>query len=267
MNITITGRHLNVSDNLKEYAGKKIKKLETYFLQLMDAHVIFYREKLDNGAEVVINGDGVQFHGREMAADLYSAIDLLFEKMEKQIARYKERHQQHKGPDKIGAVSLSYTGSRGEELRLNQVSSKPIDRIEAYLQMKIDNGNFILFKQDISEIDKETGFSNKNYAVIFKDKNSVKMAEIPYDKIKSQEFSPDSIHEYSLEVISDSPAKPDIKFTKSGATDVKPMTVDYAMSLMKDGQMDHLIFFNSDTHFFNVIYKNGKNLEVMVPAF
>ncbi|HOW81332.1 MAG TPA: ribosome-associated translation inhibitor RaiA [Spirochaetota bacterium] len=98
MNITITGRHMHVSDRLREYAEKKLQKLETYFDQLIDAHIIMYVEKLEHGAEVVINGDGIQFHGREKASTLYSAIDLLFEKMEKQIMKYKEKHSQHKGP-------------------------------------------------------------------------------------------------------------------------------------------------------------------------
>ena len=65
MNITVTGRHLNVSDNLRDYAEKKIKKLERYFNQLIDAHVILAVEKLDHISEVVMNGDGVQFHGRK----------------------------------------------------------------------------------------------------------------------------------------------------------------------------------------------------------
>ncbi len=67
MNIKVTGRHINVTDNIREYAQKKLEKLEAYFNQLIDCHIILYLEKLDRVVEVVYNGDGVQFHGRRRA--------------------------------------------------------------------------------------------------------------------------------------------------------------------------------------------------------
>src|SRR3990172_3243504 len=131
MNITVTGRHVNVSDSLRDYAGKKITKLDRYFNQLIDAHVILSAEKLDHVSEVVINGDGVQFHGKEKAADFFSSIDLLFEKMEKQIRRHKEKHQMHKGPEK-GEASGDLTGVKEKQVILRQVSDKPVDNVEAF---------------------------------------------------------------------------------------------------------------------------------------
>src|SRR3990172_4250040 len=177
MNITVTGRHLTVSENLHDYAEKKIKKLERHFNQLIDAHVILAVEKLDHISEVVMNGDGVQFHGREKAADLYSAIDLLFEKMEKQIRRYKEKHQMHKGPEKGEMASIDFTSTEGKEIILRQVSNKPVDNIEAFLQMRIDNKDFILFKKGVGKIDADLSNGNKNYAVIYREPNGMKMIE------------------------------------------------------------------------------------------
>src|SRR5512145_2782317 len=138
MNITVTGRHLSISDSLRDYAEKKIKKLDRHFNQLIDAHVILAVEKLDHISEVVLNGDGVQFHGKEKAADLFSAIDLLFEKMEKQVRRYKEKHQMHKGPERGEGASIDLTSNGGKEVVLRQVSNKPVDNIEALLQMRVD---------------------------------------------------------------------------------------------------------------------------------
>ena len=123
MKIKITGRHIDVSERLKEYAEKRISKLEKYFQQLIDIHLILYVEKLDHAAELVINGDSVQFHAREKAADLYSAIDLLIDKMETQIGRFKERIQSRKGhgaefeisydiKSEIGNRSYSHTGKQ-----------------------------------------------------------------------------------------------------------------------------------------------------------
>ena len=72
--------------------------------------------------------------------------------MEKQIVKYKEKHSAHKGPDKARFASINFTSEQGKELRITQVSNKPIDRIEAYLQMVNNNQSFILFKKGISEV-------------------------------------------------------------------------------------------------------------------
>src|SRR5271157_5497020 len=169
MNITVTGRHVNVSDSLREYAEKKIKKLDHYFNQLIDAHVILASEKVDHISEVVVNGDGVQFHGREKAADFYSAIDLLFEKMERQIHRYKEKHQTHKGPEKDEVAHFDISSAEGKQIVLRQVNNKPIDNVEALLQMRVDKKEFILFKKGASKIEPDLASVNKNYAVIYRD--------------------------------------------------------------------------------------------------
>jgi len=268
MNITITGRHISVSDNLKDYAEKKIIKLEKYFHQLIDAHIIMYVEKLDHGAEVIINGDGIQFHGREKAADLYSAIDLLFEKMEKQVSRYKEKHQAHKGPKNDGFVyfDLDEMGE-GIDVRLNQVSNKPIDRVEAYLQMKNDENDFILFKQGVKDMKSSVDYSNKCYAALYRNNDAVKMVEIPFENITEHKFEHDTFVEYDLEVKSDSLSNPKIKFVKSKDNSIQAMTLQEAMKELEQNNSPFVTFFNSESQYFNVIYRNGKDCEVMVPAF
>ncbi len=272
MNITVTGRHLNTSDSLKDYAEKKFSKLEKYFNQLIDAHLIFYVEKQDHGCEAVINGDGIQFHGREKAADLYSAVDLLWDKMEKQIVRYKERHQTHKGPEKsTGAVPDSmfdYSVGEGRSVALSQVSNKPIDKIEAFLQMKIQKRDFILFKLgDENTIESEKAFSKKNYAIIYRDGAGLKMVEIPFERIKNGSAEKDMFVEYLMKVHDDSPSDPKIDFTKSSAANIGLMTIDEAVQAIDDRELNYLPFYNTESHYLNIIYKNGKKLEVMVPAF
>ncbi|MCP4134651.1 MAG: ribosome-associated translation inhibitor RaiA [bacterium] len=268
MNITITGRHLNVSESLKEYAEKKINKLEKYFHQLLDAHVILYMEKVEQGAEVIINGDGVQFHGREKTADLYSSIDLLFEKMERQIVKYKEKHSSHKAVSLGEPIPFRFTSDEGRDIRLNQVSNKPIDKIEAFLQMKNDQDDFILFKKGVIKVDSNIDYSNKSYAVIYKgEQNCLKMIEIPFEKIKEQKFEHDTIVEYELNVIDDSIVKPNIEFKRNGVTSVEKMTLVDALEKIEKTGDRFLPFFNVEAQYFNVIYKSGKEYEVMVPAF
>lgn len=267
MDIKITGRHITVSDKLKEYAEKKIQKLETYFRQLLHSHVILGVEKLDHTAEVIINGDGVQFHGKEKAADHFSSIDLLFEKMEKQIRGYKEKHSSHKVADLVEAVYVDYTGPEGTELKLKQASNKPIEKIEAYLQMKIGKMDFILFKLDVSKVDSSLDYLNRNYAVMYNEGTGVKFVELPYEHIKDNKFEKECFAEYDLVVSNDSVTKPEINFKKAGSCSILLGTITDAVKTIESSGAAYLPFFNTDSLYFNVIYRHGKNLEVLVPAF
>lgn len=266
MNITVTGRHVNVSDSVRDYAEKKIKKLEKHFNQMIDAHIILAVEKLDHISEVVMNGDGVQFHGKEKAADLYSAIDLLFEKMEKQIRRYKEKHQMHKGPDKGEGATIGFTSNEGKEIVLRQVSNKPVDNIEAFLQMRMDKKDFILYKKGASKIEEDQAFTNKNYAVIYRVPNGLRMVEIPYDK-DTYGINPDRFVAYALDIFDDSVSNPKIEFKKIGSSDIMKLTLHEAIAEVEKSMSKFLPFFNIESEYINIIYKIGNKYEVMVPAF
>jgi putative sigma-54 modulation protein len=266
MNIIVTGRHLNVSDSLRDYAGKKIKKLDHYFNQLLDAHVILTVEKLDHISEVVINGDGVQFHGKEKAADFFSSIDLLLEKMEKQIHRYKEKHQAHKGPEKSEAPTFDITGSEGKQIILRQVNNKPIDNVEALLQMRVDKKEFILFKKGASKIEPDLAPVNRNYAVIYRDLTGLKMVEVPVQKTGIGSAG-DRYVVYDLNILDDSPTSPKIEFKKNKTSGLLEMTLNEAIQEIDKSKNRFLPFYNTESQFINVVYKDGNKYEVMVPAF
>jgi len=242
MNIEITARHINISDDLRDYAEKKIKKLDTYFNQLIDARVILHLEKLDHASEVLVNGDGVQFHGREKAKDFFSSIDLLFEKMEKQIVRYKEKHSSHKAVNPGKMATIDITTNEGRDFVLNQVSNKPVDKIEAFLEMKADNMDFKLFKMGISSVESEIDYSNKNYALIYKDGNTVKMIEIPFKKLKTKKFEHDLFIEYELKIVRDSTTDPKIKFKKKNKSDICRCSLDDAFQKIEKSQKEFLPF-------------------------
>jgi len=267
MKIKITGRHINVSERLKDYAEKRILKLEKYFQQIIDIHLIMYVEKLDHAAELIINGDSVQFHAREKAADLYSAIDLLTDKMDSQIARFKEKIQSRKGQSAGYKISYDIKSKAGEEAILNQVSNKPINNIEAFLQMKNDKREFILFKKGVNLIDTDMDYANKNYAVIFKSGSVFKLVDIPFENNKGGEFNTDAFVEYELEIHDESPANPRIDFRKGNSCSIEKLTLDEAFDTFEKKGEGFMAFFNIETRFFNIIYKNGKKLEVLVPAF
>ena len=63
MKVNVTGRHISISERLKEYSEKKIVKLEKYFNQVIEFKLVYYSEKMDKTCEVLIYADGVHFHG------------------------------------------------------------------------------------------------------------------------------------------------------------------------------------------------------------
>ena len=265
MKIKITGRHINVSEKLKEYAEKRISKIEKYFQQLIDIQLIFYVEKLDHVAELLINGDSVQFHAREKAADLFSAVDLLIDKMEKQIVRFKEKIQSKKGVDAQFDISYDFKSDIGTEALLTQVSNKPINNIEAFLQMKVNKKDFILFKKGTID-ENDFYYANKNYAVIYKSGEIFKLAEIEF-KNKEEEFDSDSFIEYVLDVKDESVTNPKIDFTKSNSCEIKKFTLDEAFNFFEESGKEYMPFFNMETGYFNILSRNSKRFEVFVPVF
>ncbi|MDY6935953.1 MAG: ribosome-associated translation inhibitor RaiA [Spirochaetota bacterium] len=96
MRIDITGRHMEITPSLREYVERKINKVVKFLPTLRDARVIMYIEKVDHIVEAIISGNGVSFHSIEKANDMYSSVDQLVRKIEKQIVKYKEKHFEHK---------------------------------------------------------------------------------------------------------------------------------------------------------------------------
>ncbi|MGH7770569.1 MAG: ribosome hibernation-promoting factor, HPF/YfiA family [Candidatus Binatia bacterium] len=90
--VSVTFRRTRPTDALKHYAEEKLHKLGKYFDRPLEAHVVLSVDSRERQlAEVTIQARGMTIHGREETADLYSAIDLLLDKVEQQIRKYKTK--------------------------------------------------------------------------------------------------------------------------------------------------------------------------------
>ncbi|MBL8021622.1 MAG: ribosome-associated translation inhibitor RaiA [Leptospirales bacterium] len=100
MEISYHFHNLESSDGLKDYARKKIEKLAAHFNSFHSALVRFRVEtKINHSIELTLNGDGVQFIATENGTDMYGIVDMLEEKLGKQIRKHKEKHlgSSHRG--------------------------------------------------------------------------------------------------------------------------------------------------------------------------
>jgi putative sigma-54 modulation protein len=98
LKIEIIGRHENNSPEVREYAQEKAKKVLKYFKNITKVEVILDTEKDKHSAEMIISATkGTQLVGQVVHPDIHAAIDLLVDKMERQLVRFKERLKDHRG--------------------------------------------------------------------------------------------------------------------------------------------------------------------------
>lgn len=92
LNITVVGRHERITSAMKEYARQKANKLTRYFDRIHKIEVIMDAEGDNYVTEMVATASrGHQFVGKAVEPDMLAAIDLVCDKMECQITRYKEK--------------------------------------------------------------------------------------------------------------------------------------------------------------------------------
>ena len=91
MNLQVSGHHLEVTPALRSYVESKIGRVTRHFDHVIDAHVILTGNKTRQKAEVTLHVRGKDLHCECEDGDLYAAIDLLSDKLDRQVVKYKEQ--------------------------------------------------------------------------------------------------------------------------------------------------------------------------------
>ena len=89
MNLSVSGHHLDVTPAIRTYVHSKIERVTRHFDHVIDAHVILTVDKQRQKAEVTLHVRGKDLHCECEDADLYAAIDLLADKLDRQVLRYR----------------------------------------------------------------------------------------------------------------------------------------------------------------------------------
>ena len=95
MNINITGHHVEVTPALRDYVVGKIDRVLRHFDHVTSAHVVLSVEKLRQKAEITLHVKGKDLFADVEDGDLYAAIDLLADKLDRQVLKHKERIANH----------------------------------------------------------------------------------------------------------------------------------------------------------------------------
>jgi putative sigma-54 modulation protein len=99
MHIEFTFHNLESSDAIKTYAADKLSKLQRYLKVPLDAQVTFSLERHQQCVDVTLNAGAERHQGRAEQEDMYASIDLVVDKIQRQVHRAKEQHRSHRrGP-------------------------------------------------------------------------------------------------------------------------------------------------------------------------
>ncbi|RHW37340.1 ribosome-associated translation inhibitor RaiA [Neobacillus notoginsengisoli] len=157
MNYNIRGENIEVTPAIREYVEKKISKLERYFTETPESNVnVNLKVFQDKTAkvEVTIPMPHLVLRAEESHEDMYAGIDLITDKLERQIRKHKtkvNRKFREKGEFAAMFATLNQTESTDfeddelEVVRTKRFELKPMDSEEAILQMNMLGHNFYVF--------------------------------------------------------------------------------------------------------------------------
>ena len=91
MQVNISGHQLDVTDSMRDYVGEKLGRLERHFDRITNVQVIMQVEKLKQKIEATLHVAGREVVANAEHEDMYAAIDLLADKLDRQLIKHKEK--------------------------------------------------------------------------------------------------------------------------------------------------------------------------------
>ena len=157
---TVRGKNIEITPSLREYVEKRVGKILKYFEKVEEITVLLTVSKGRHIVEVTVpvRGD-VLLRGEEATMDMYTSIDLVVEKLERQIRKQKTKLEKRfrSGGFKADAVEtgpMPVLHDEGEEypvVKTKRFVVKPMDVQEAIMQMNLLNHNFFVFRDAQTE--------------------------------------------------------------------------------------------------------------------
>lgn len=156
MNYNIRGENIEVTPAIREYVEKKVAKLERYFTESPNANVNVnlkvYQDKKSK-VEITIPMKDLVLRAEELHDDMYAAIDLITDKLERQIRKHKTKvNRKFREKDSLKDFAPIFTEAEQVEdeedlevVRTKSFDLKPMDSEEAILQMNMLGHSFYVF--------------------------------------------------------------------------------------------------------------------------
>ncbi|SUY46688.1 ribosome-associated protein [Clostridium putrefaciens] len=171
MKIVVMAKNIELTKALKETVEKKLSKLEKYFNPSVEAHATLSVQKNRQIIEVTIPFNGVILRGEESTDDLYASIDLVVDKLERQIRKQKTKLLRRNTGDSLRFQSIIAYEDKGEEepkvVKTKKFAIKPMGTEEAVLQMELLAHSFFVYQNaDTGEVNVIYKRKDGNYGLI-----------------------------------------------------------------------------------------------------
>lgn len=168
MDVTVTGRHVNVTGAMKQYAREKIIKCDKFRPPLTSAHIVMNVEKFRHKVEITASSARhLSVHVEAVSDDMYKSIDTCIDKLAQQLRKVKGKVQHHKTKDpfkvqQLREISLMAPSPEPEDeeaeeeaplplLHRQALARKPMSLDEAILEMQALNDDFLVFFNEKSQ--------------------------------------------------------------------------------------------------------------------
>lgn len=171
MVVTVTGKNVEVTNALKEYAEKKVAKIDKFFEKSPgEAKVTLSTERSKHVVDITVQVNGILLRGEERTGDMYASIDGAIEKIERQIHKFKTRINRKLREENQVVVT---TPPQNEEAaapvikRTKRFAIKPMSVEEAVMQMDLLGHDFYVFSNsDTEEVNVVYRRKDGNYGLI-----------------------------------------------------------------------------------------------------
>ena len=153
MELTVRGKNLEMTDALHTYVEKHTGKIQRYFDKPIKINVLLRISNMTKTCEATVFVDGVILRGVEKSDDMYKSIDLVFDKLERQIHKYKTRlAKKFKEKNTLSRqfvlekeAAVVSSDSDFEIVKTKHFNISPMSPEEAILQMNLLGHNFFMF--------------------------------------------------------------------------------------------------------------------------
>lgn len=149
MQISVTFRHIEPSEALKNYVTDRLKKFKRYLEGPVEAHVVLGLEKFRNLADVTINSNGRVIKGREENADMYAAIDLVMDKIDMQLKKFREKLRDKGDRSRPAAATPLEEGPPAPQVRRRRVEV-PALQVDDAVELLQKGGQEVLIFADVA---------------------------------------------------------------------------------------------------------------------
>jgi putative sigma-54 modulation protein len=170
--LSVKGKNVDLSPSLKEYAQKKLAKLEKHLSDGTQVELELAAERNPSIgesqiAEATVWTKGPVLRARESSQDMKASIDLLVEKLERQAQRYREKRRRSAARGHEAPPAPPVDASNPEIVKTKQFAVKPMSPEEAVLQLELIGHDFFVFQNaDTNDVNVLYRRRDGNYGLI-----------------------------------------------------------------------------------------------------